>query len=214
MIDFSNTKALTIPEGSVAKIEKITGELVWTKPTEEPTINFLEYLRNSTSENHVDTCFKPNQNTSLTVKFKSLDATQFHGIAGCRDTSYSFCFFTDTSTWRADYCTTQSSSSYAIAVGEEIELTLDKNSFRINGVQYNDFAEKTFTVSQNIWLLGVNNRGTKMNAMKQDFISAQIRDDGVLVRDYRPAIDSDGTECLYESVERKYYYLDGTNAAA
>ena len=214
MIDFSNTKALTIPEGSVVKIEKITGELVWTKPTEEPAINFLEYLENTTNANCVKTGIKPTQNTRLTVEVEALDTTQYKGIAGSRDSSYSFCFFTNTSTWRADYYQKQSVSSYTIAVGQKIKLTLDGSGFYINDVQYDDYGTVNFQVSQDIWLLGVNNRGSKMNAMNQKFYTAQIHESSVLVRDYRPAVDPNGTTCMYESVERKYYYFDGTNVPA
>lgn len=214
MIDFANVKALTIPEGSVAKIEKIDGSVVWTKPTEEPTINFLECFQNTTNANCVKTGIKPTQNTTLIVEVEALATTNYCGVAGCRDSSHSFCFFTNTGTWRADYYGKQSVSSYTIATGEKVKLQLDGTGFYINDVQYDDFGSVTFQVTQEIWLLGVNNRGSKMNAMNQNFYSAQIKESGVLVRDYRTATDPNGTTCFYESVEHKYYYFDGTNAAA
>ena len=210
-IDFTGVKTITIPEGNVKKIVNGSGTVLWEKPSEAPSINFIDYIENTSNANYVDTGFKPNQNSTLVVEVEALATTQYCGIAGCRDTTYSFCFFTNTTTYRSDYYNKSTVSSYSIVVGDRVTLKQDKNYFYINDVQYNDFAYGEFQVTQNIWLLGNNNRGSKMNAMKQKFYSAQIYDNGTLVRDFRPCTDSNGTTCVFESVENKYYYLDGTN---
>lgn len=213
-LDFTGVKAIMIPEGNVKKIVNGSGAVLWEKPTSEaPTINFIDYLQNESNATYIDTGFKPNQNTTLIVEVEALATNSYCGVAGSRDNSYSFCFFTGSSKWRADYHTKTYNSSYAVALNEKITLKLDKNYFHINDTQYNEFAINEFQVAQNIWLLGVNNRGSKMLAMKQKFYSAKIYDNGTLVRDFKPCLDGDGTTCLYESVENKYYYLDGTNVS-
>ena len=40
----------------------------------------------------------------------------------------------------------------------------------------------------------------------------QIYDNGTLVRDFWPCYDPDGVACLYDKVEKKYYYNAGTGA--
>lgn len=218
-IDFTGVAAVTIPEGNVTKItRKSNGAVLWEKSVpepDEPTINYLEYIQNTTNANYVDTGIKPNQNTVLTVTVEALDTLSYRGVGGCRDNSYSFCFFTDVSTWRADYNKTNSVTTVAVKVGEKMKLSVGAHKFKINDANQFDYSTTiSFSVSQNIWLLGVNNRGSKMNAMNQKFYSAQIEENGVLLRDFKPAKDPSGTTCMYESVERKYYYLNGTNVSA
>jgi hypothetical protein len=176
-------------------------------------INYINYIENTSNDNYIDTGIKPNQNTTLVVDVEALSVAQYCGIAGSRDTTESFCFFTDKTCWRADFYTKGSVTSYAVATNDRITLALEGNKFKINGTQYNDFSTGTFTVDQNIWLLGVNSRGAKMNAMSQKFYGAQIYDNGTLIRNFRPCKDENNVICCYESVEKKYYYLDGTNQA-
>lgn len=176
-------------------------------------INYINYIENTSNDNYIDTGIKPNQNTTLVVDVEALSVAQYCGIAGSRDTTESFCFFTDKTCWRADFYTKSSVTSYAVATNDRITLALEGNKFKINGTQYNDFSTSTFTVDQNIWLLGVNSRGAKMNAMSQKFYGAQIYDNGTLIRNFRPCKDENNVICCYESVEKKYYYLDGTNQA-
>jgi hypothetical protein len=39
-----------------------------------------------------------------------------------------------------------------------------------------------------------------------------MKDNGVLVRDMWPCYDPDGVACLYDKVEKKYYYNAGSGA--
>ncbi len=38
----------------------------------------------------------------------------------------------------------------------------------------------------------------------------KIYDDGVLVRDFIPVLDKEGTPSMYDKVEKKFYYNQGT----
>jgi len=40
----------------------------------------------------------------------------------------------------------------------------------------------------------------------------EIYDNEKLVRDYIPVLDDDGIACLYDKVEKKFYYNEGTGA--
>ena len=40
--------------------------------------------------------------------------------------------------------------------------------------------------------------------------SCKIWDNDDLIRDYIPVLDIEGVPCLYDKVEKKYYYNEGT----
>lgn len=80
----------------------------------------------------------------------------------------------------------------------------------LNGVAY----EKPITVNwkTRLALFGlVHANGTHTQASK-DFklYSSTVMKNGILVHEYLPALDGNGTPCLFDTVDQKYWYNNGT----
>ena len=74
-------------------------------------------------------------------------------------------------------------------------------------------AAATFTTASNIILGSSINDGTAYTgaaAWSGKIYSCQIYRDDVLIRDLRPCYDPSGSACMYDKVEKKYYYNQGT----
>ena len=58
----------------------------------------------------------------------------------------------------------------------------------------------------------IDNRATNINAIQYPLriYSAQIQEGGELVRDFIPVVDKDGVACMYDKVNKEYYYNQGT----
>lgn len=78
-----------------------------------------------------------------------------------------------------------------------IGFNIDKHLFTVENTQI----EK---------LYNINNYGSIVTGKKDIIASIKIYNDGVLVRDFVPASDPIGTICLYDKVQNKFYYNQGT----
>ena len=81
----------------------------------------------------------------------------------------------------------------------------------LDGVSYN-YTNANASSPYNITLFAKNDEGRKVDR----FSTAKIyrvsmkTADNVLIRDFVPALDENSTPCLYDRVERKFYYNQGT----
>ena len=57
-----------------------------------------------------------------------------------------------------------------------------------------------------LWLFGYSGEARRHNAL---IYSCKIYDNDILVRDFIPVLDEDGTPSMYDKVEKKYYYNQG-----
>lgn len=93
-------------------------------------------------------------------------------------------------------------------------VEMDKNAWKVDGTAVHTFNYTTLSVNYDLVLFGQNRAGyvhcpSKSNPVK--LYSAKIYDNGTLVRDFVPSVDSLGAEGLYESIESIFYYKDGTS---
>ncbi len=86
----------------------------------------------------------------------------------------------------------------------------NKNVFSLDGNIFATLSTATFSGTNNLYLFAYNSAGTAKNITSMDLYSCKIYDNDVLVRDFIPVIDSYNVACLYDKVERKYYYNKGT----
>ena len=72
----------------------------------------------------------------------------------------------------------------------------------------------TFTTGENLFLFASldTRQGTPifLGAPSVKIYSAKIYDNDVLVRDFIPVLDKNGTPCMFDKVEKKFYYNQGT----
>ena len=177
----------------------------------------VKYLE-STGTQYIDTNYKPNGNTIIELKYQTpTQNTIQQGISGARDRGNNrFSLFTGTvkNGFQADYATTGSLSYYNDNIlgvdGTAINVIKMSNSFTINNNDIKKISKEIFQNSQNMYLFANNNNGIAQLPMKGYIWYFKIYEGDTLVRDYIPVIDSSGRPCLYDKVEDKFYYNEGT----
>lgn len=94
-------------------------------------------------------------------------------------------------------------------------LILDKGVFTLNGEVVYDASSATGTYSstndKKIYIFAINSNGTIQRLSSIKLYYLKIWDNDSLIRDFIPVLDSDGVACLYDKVEGKYYYNQGTD---
>lgn len=178
-------------------------------------VNYVEYIE-STGTQYIDTDFKPNQDTRVVLDFKlaSENTTNYRGIFGVRDTTadtaalqYLLWNYPST-TFRTDYFGTNKTFEITDRT-KRLLVDKDKNVVTINGQIITNTAGSG-QCAKNLYLLCANNGGSAAYFTDARVYSCQIYDNGVLVRDFRPCLDSDGVVCLYDKLNQTYYYNAGT----
>ena len=172
----------------------------------------VKYLQSSGTQ-YIDTGFKPNQNTAIMIDL-DLDGSfsQYCSPFGARDGNTArFQAYTNNvyATWSACYATVQKSISKAITGRRNISL--NKNTFSVDEASAT-FASASFQLQYNMWIFATNNSGTAQYLCKAKIYSAQIYDDGVLIRNFVPARNASGTLGLYDTVNGTFYTNAGSGA--
>lgn len=86
----------------------------------------------------------------------------------------------------------------------------------INGVTRKTVSSTSFTANRNIFIFGTSS-STRLKSNKGDdgtkrIYWMKIWENGNLVRDYQPCLDSSRVACLYDRVSKKTFYNEGSEA--
>ena len=177
----------------------------------------VEYLK-STGTQYIDTNYKPNGNTIIELKYQTpTQNTTQQGIFGARDSGNNrFTLFTGIvkNGFQADYATSESLSRYNTNIpgvdGTAINVIKMSNSFTINNAEIEKISKVNFQNSQNMYLFANNNNRIAQLPMKGYIWYFKIYEGDILVRDYIPVLDLSNRPCLYDKVEDKFYYNEGS----
>ena len=178
----------------------------------------VKYLE-STGTQYIDTNYKPNGNTIIELKYQTpTQNTIQQGIFGARDSGNNrFTLFTGAvkNGFQVDYSIVEPglaiySQNIPGVDGTAINVIKLSNYLIINDNKISEVSKKTFQNSQNMYLFANNNNGIAQLPMKGYIWYFKIYEGDTLVRDYIPVIDSSGRPCLYDKVEDKFYYNQGT----
>lgn len=174
-------------------------------------INYVEYIE-STGTQYIDTGFYPTSTTTVRLKFNMTAVTGNVIFGYYVDETDDFRIFNYSSKAYLDYGsgsgynriyggTLSTGTTYNIEFGNRYVKDLDTNTNIISNTEVS-FTKKTKTAG----IFGDGN----LAASSGKLYYCQILDNGVLVRDFRPALDSNGVACLYDKVTKKYFYNSGT----
>ena len=174
----------------------------------------LTYIESSGTQ-HIDSEFKPNQNTKLILTAAYLGAVGSN-IAGVRNTAsdttnrFGLITFSSTSKIGAFF---RNSSIQAIGCDNAVHtFELSKSGLVVDGTSYGSANSGTFTCTYSFVLFGWNNGSGGVSATASRVYACQIYDGDTLVRDFVPCIsDADGIG-LFDLVEGKFYGNAGTGA--
>ena len=165
----------------------------------------LEYLE-STGTQYIDTNYVASQDTNIIIDFRTKSAG--NAIFGSRSSTtarnYSFVRISDNS-WASGY-----GSSYIFnktANNDRHVLTKGKLVYIDDTLLYTH-TDNNFTTPTSLILFGMYaNKYVSSNVI---IFSTTISENGTLVRDYIPVLDSNDRPCLFDKVEKKCYYNQGT----
>lgn len=176
---------------------------------EQLLIQRIEYLELPGGENaFIDTGITPYSYTTFRIKLNMSETTG--GAIICNghasgDKAYRF-FNYDQAFW--------------FDIGDWTKYRLKGGSFKKNitydlliGMQYvKDYATDSFIVGTQKNIAGYIPSGTLqiLDDAKGKIYLMQIWQNDILVRDFIPVIDGNGTPCLFDKVEGKFYYSAGT----
>ena len=169
-------------------------------------INFVNYIRSSGTQ-YIDTGFKPNQNTKVEIKMQSSNQNgDSVWIFGCQ-TSWSTNGFA-VSTHTAEFGNSNATTGVNFYDGNDHTIIFDKGVLKKDGSTIWT-GSGTFQTIYNMYISGINAAGTGISLIGKIYY-AKIWDNDTLIRDYLPCLDKDGIACLYDQVNKEYYYNAGS----
>lgn len=179
------------------------------------TVHYLEYIQSSGTQ-YIDTGFQPNNNTRVVVEFEStVNPTGAQGLFGARSktTASAFTVWLDEGNNIGPQFGSNSYDKYFVNktfYNQKLTFDLNKNVFTVDD-QSVTLASSTFSSGSNLTLYTITMSGSADGRMSTGRLySAQVYDNGTLVRDYHPAKDPDGVVCLYEELSKTYAYNAGS----
>lgn len=166
-----------------------------------------EYIE-SDGTNYIDTGFKPDQDTGLSMDVHVIEGgtgflfgSRVNSSANSASHSFSMAQISGASL-RSDYGSVE--SSIAISPLQRLSVEKDKNVTTVNGTSVTA-AEQSLSPDYPIYLLAVNTKGGASLFTRARIYSCQIFDNGEKVRDYVPCVSPDGYFGLYDLVTDEFY---------
>ena len=177
----------------------------------------LKYVETNGTQ-YIDTEFKPNNNSRIVMDFESINdyTSMSNGLCplfGARNGSSSGAFgiwFGDKTYPHYGNASYSANGYFTADIKNRIVYDMNKNVVTVNDTVIT-CTNYTFNTNYNLCLLAFNNYGTiDTRHPSGKLYSCQIYDDGVLIRDCLPCINTDGEIGLYDVVNRKFYGNAGT----
>lgn len=204
MIDFTNAKSITIPEGEVQMISK-GEEILWQKQKYKTRLLYLESNKNQ----YIDTGVEPK--TTVDYEFTGSinnNSTETGWIAG-------------TPTWIGVHqkantgvaiCQSSTGQTYLnVNPNEVFSISLIGAEAYFNGVKTNTITRRNPTAGYTLFLFAYHHtNGTGSINSSIRMYGFKLWDNGVLIRDFIPVLDFDNVPCMYDLVNDKFYYNQGT----
>ena len=174
-------------------------------------VNYVMWLE-SDGNAFINTGIYPNQNTKVEIVFSSKYgagsdySTVFGAQVGWGSNSFSMGSYTVS--FGAQY-----STALTLNDNEEHTAVLGEGKLQVDGSYIWAVSQaQTFQITCPMYLFGNNENNNVLYRSKAKVFRCQIYDNGTLVRDFWPCYDPAGVACLYDKVEKKYYYNAGAGA--
>lgn len=165
----------------------------------------------------IDTGYKPNHHSRVVLDFEPVAAySSIAGIFGARDTASATAelmfvlWNSGANAFRTDYFGTNQTVTVPSLLSRQ---TVDKNGEATTiGTATVSNTPATGQCGQNLYLFCTNNAGTANYFSKYRLYSCKIYDNGVIVRDYIPCMNTEGEVGLYDAASGQFYANSGTGA--
>lgn len=175
---------------------------------DESEITELEYIQSNGTQ-YADTGFIPNQNTRLVLDGYN-DSASSGWIYGTWESATSKQFAGSCNkSYAVRYGSTNATLAENVPVGP-VNFDQNKNAYNVNGT-IGSLTAQTFSCQYSIFLFAINAAGAvSAGKFTGKIYSCQIYDNGLLERDYIPAMLSNGEVGLYDRVFHAFYRNAGT----
>lgn len=200
MINFSEVKSFSIPEGEVAELT-IGGNVVWKLPQAEE-YTFMEYLQFN-KDKRFDTGIIPNQNTVVEITFtrESSGAAYMYGVRNSGNTASITAYMSNSGSWRFG----NKYKNYTLALNTQHTAIVQKSGITMDGTK-TSFTSSNFTA--NATLVVGTSRGTSGGWASAQFIgkiySLKMYSNDELILDWKPCKKADGTEGFFDMVTNQF----------
>lgn len=165
----------------------------------------VQYIQSSGTQ-HIDTEFKPNQDSHVMAKL-STSETGSHTVFGA-DLSWTdngFSLGTGFAHYRKETGTISGLNN-----GSPHEVDFNKNTISIDRSAVLTMGTSTFSISHNMVLFANNRAGGIAEKTTMVLYYCQIYNGNTIVRNYIPCINPDGEIGLYDLANSKFYTNAGT----
>lgn len=172
----------------------------------------LEYLE-STGTQYIDTLFIPNQDTRVILDYNQKISEKGNVIMGTRASTtptLAYIFWGASSGyWRIQY----NGQNFLSAIKKDNKrhlLDFNKNNVYFDETLIKTFIYETFTCNHSIPIFCCYDTNKYDYFQNAKIYSCKIYDNDVLVRDFIPCLDNNGTPCMYDMVSKQTFYNQGT----
>lgn len=175
-------------------------------------VTFVEYLEGDGTA-YIDTGYTADEETGAYAKF---EVTGGHPAFCARNTATARTFgimcVDSGATLSLDMATTRSQT--AVSLGDVVEARLNRFMAEKDGVVYNTTNPNSFTTPRTITLFAINaSNSYGLVVFPSKIYRVTFLQDGVVVKDYIPALDGNGVPCMYESIGGTYAYNTAASGA-
>ena len=168
----------------------------------------LEYIE-SDGNQFIDLDLKGNENSKVEFSIRvnqSLGKKGIFGFYGANENSYYLYsssnkyFQVGYKNWRDTNIIIKDNTDYVISNNNNI-IIINENSYELPEID-------NFETSDNLYLFNLN--GGSYSGLPMRLYYFKLYDGNKLVRDYIPTVDKDNKVCLFDKVDSKCYYNQGT----
>ncbi|MBR3510881.1 MAG: hypothetical protein IKN73_02360 [Alphaproteobacteria bacterium] len=174
----------------------------------------IEYIQGD-KQAYIDTGVVLNNNSSIEARFQFPNvegATTGNFICGSRASYDSKAFvlvgFSGGSAWASNY----NNSPELFGVSDTLihVMKREKEKVYFDGINVITSVNKTFTTPGTCFIFSANQNGQPYLTSNIKLWYVKIWDNDIIVRDMIPVLDGNGVPCMFDKVEAKFYYNQGT----
>ena len=185
---------------------KIPEPTITPVPTKSPEstvtpVKRLEYIETVDSNSTIDTGVFANSNTSVTIEVMSTDLNSYGYFIQGYTSSVNRMQIRQEKNKLVGAYGWYNETLGSINEKNKVTVKIEKNQYWLNN-------QKIFTASKQSFQ---NTATLKLMQTKGRVYSCKIWNDGKLIRDYLPMLDSNNVAGFWDNVEKKMYYSQGKN---
>lgn len=173
----------------------------------------LAYLE-STGTQYIDTGVQSRKNLKISITAKineDLNSNNLSLFGGWSGNSYAqLCTNSSTGGWIVQWATPFADYNIKDNYKHTHVLDLSERKYTIDDITYDITSNISSDSEGTIFICAVNNSGRVIRRTSLTLWKCRIWSNNNIVRDFTPVLDKDDVPCLYDKVEGKYYYNQGT----